>query len=395
MVPPDQLLANPLNARRHPVKQREALKSSLTEIGWVIPIIVNETTGYLVDGHARVEEALKAGVKKVPVVTVRLSPEQEKLALGVLDRITPLADYDKEVLDCLLHDISTGEASLQELISELADEYDLLSDLEEQDKGNGGDDFDSTPANGPTRCQPGDLWIIGGGHRLIIGDCTERATINRLMQGEMADAVITDPPYGMRLDADFSGMTNKPKFAQEKGVKSGRKYNNVIGDHEDYDASIVRSVMQDAKEQFWFGADYYSSSLGDTMHGGAWLVWDKRLDESSDKMFGSCFELVWSQKKHKRDILRHKWAGIFGTEHEPQRGREHPNQKPVRLIEDIINRYIDHDALIFDGYLGSGTTLIAAHRTGRRCYGCEIEPRYGDVILRRAEAEGLTVEKAG
>ncbi len=104
-------------------------------------------------------------------------------------------------------------------------------------------------------------------------------------------------------------------------------------------------------------------------------------------MFGSCFELIFSRQKHKRDIIRHKWAGVFGTEKEPQRGRVHPNQKPVALLEDLQYRYSEENALIMDLYLGSGTTIIAAERTKRRCYGCEIEPRYADVILRRWEAE--------
>jgi DNA modification methylase len=104
-------------------------------------------------------------------------------------------------------------------------------------------------------------------------------------------------------------------------------------------------------------------------------------------MFGSSFELIWSKHKHKRDILRHKWASFFGTEHEPQRGRQHPTQKPVRLLEDIIMRYTTEGQVILDPFLGSGTTLIAAQRTGRVVYGCELSPVYCDVILSRFESE--------
>jgi len=220
-------------------------------------------------------------------------------------------------------------------------------------------------------------------HRLICGDCTDEVVVAAVMGKSVPAIAINDPPYGMRLNADFSGMVNNLKFAQEKGVKSGRKYDNVIGDHEDFDATIALSFLSNTPEQFWFGADYYSSTLDDTMHEGCWLVWDKRLDESADRMFGSCFELIWSKKKHKRDILRHKWAGIFGTEKEPQRGRQHPNQKPLVLIEDLLNRYSESGQIVVDFYAGSGTTLVACERLGRKCITVEIDPRYVAVTLDR------------
>jgi len=203
------------------------------------------------------------------------------------------------------------------------------------------------------------------------------------MDGKKADVAHNDPPYGMRLDADFSGMVNHLDFANEKGVKNGNKYADVIGDHEDYNAAPVVAIFSEVKEQFWWGADYYSATLGNTMHEGAWLIWDKRLDESADKMYGSCFEMLWSKQKHKRDILRHKWAGIFGTEHEPQRGRMHPNQKPVELYDDLLTRYSDDGAIVADCYAGSGTTLIACERLGRKCRAVEISPAYVAVAIER------------
>jgi len=99
-------------------------------------------------------------------------------------------------------------------------------------------------------------------------------------------------------------------------------------------------------------------------------------------MFGSCFELIWARKRCKRDIIRIKWAGIFGTEKEPQRGRQHPNQKPVELL---VNIAIRTEGIIVDPFLGSGTTIIAAEKIGRTCYGLEITPKYCDVIVQRWE----------
>lgn len=133
LVPPDQLLAHPLNARRHPAAQRETLRASLRQLGWIAPVVVNLTTGHVVDGHARVEEALSAGAEVVPVVEVELTPEQEALALAVYDPITSQAIYDREALDSLLREVSTDEQALAGLLADLAQtaglEYDAPPDV--------------------------------------------------------------------------------------------------------------------------------------------------------------------------------------------------------------------------------------------------------------------------
>lgn len=236
------------------------------------------------------------------------------------------------------------------------------------------------------RVQPGDIWQMGP-HRLLCGDATLADNVALLMDGAKASMLLTDPPYGMRLDTDFSSMKGSRPFMLEKGVTGGRRYAHVVGDHGDFSAQPIVKMFHAVPEQFWFGADYYAVTLGDTMHSGSWLIWDKRCNERFDRMYGSCFEMIWSRKRHKRDILRHVWAGIFGTEKEPQRGRVHPTQKPVALFEDILTRYSKPQMLVVDPYLGSGTTLIACERTGRTCYGVEIEPQYCDIILARWEHE--------
>jgi hypothetical protein len=117
LVPPDQLLANPRNPRRHPNVQRDALRASLRELGWVLPVLQNVRTGHLIDGHARIEEALSAGVPEVPVIDVDLSPEQEAMALATLDPIAAMASRDREALDLLLREIDTGEQALMDLLA--------------------------------------------------------------------------------------------------------------------------------------------------------------------------------------------------------------------------------------------------------------------------------------
>jgi DNA modification methylase len=375
---PDQLLANPLNFRIHPKPQQDALSGALTEVGWLAPVIVNETTGHVIDGHLRVELAISRNEPSVPVAYVTLSEDEERLALATFDPIGALAVQDQDKLDELLAGLNADDQHLVQFLATLRTEPPRM--LNE-------DDADLTPPAVPIT-KPGDLWLMGQ-HRLLCGDSTKREDVEWLLAGAKPGLLIADPPYGMRLDADFSGMKSGLRFAQDKGMHGGRAYPQVTGDDQDFDAQPVLRHLGIVPEQFWFGADYYAATLPDTQHAGAWLVWDKRLDETADRMYGSCFELIWSSRRCRREMLRYKWAGVFGVEQEPDRRRHHPNQKPVALMADLIARTA---GLVVDPFAGAGAVLVAAEQEGRLCYAMEIEPAYVDVIVRRWEH--LTGQKA-
>ena len=215
----------------------------------------------------------------------------------------------------------------------------------------------------------------------MCGDSTSIDAVDKLMDGQKADMVFTDPPYGMFLDADYSSM--KSKF---KGSSGGAKYDNVKGDHEDFNPEFINTIFAAfgyCKEILLWGADYYADLLQDR-NAGSWVVWDKRGDESADKMFGSTFELCWSKARHKRMLARVKWAGIFGTEREHDKKRCHPTQKPVDLVTWFFDYYSMQDKkLIVDLFGGSGSTLIACEKTNRDCCMMELDPKYCDVIIKR------------
>ena len=142
---PENLLAHPLNARRHPPVQRDALRASLKEVGWIAPVIVNETTGHVVDGHARVEEAISNGIKEIPVVYVKLSEQEEANALATFDPITTLATYDQEILLLLAEETEFETEELSNLLQGIIDND--LGDL----VGNNEDiDFSDADKNGRT-----------------------------------------------------------------------------------------------------------------------------------------------------------------------------------------------------------------------------------------------------
>jgi len=224
-------------------------------------------------------------------------------------------------------------------------------------------------------------------HKILCGDATKKEDVERLMNGQKADMVYTDPPYGMNLDTDFSDMKPESSFALEKSVKWGRKYKNVEGDSVDFNPAHIFELFSDCDEIFLWGADYYAERL-DNKNYGSWIVWDKRenADGSNlDGMYGSCFELCWSKTKHRREIARIKWAMIFGIEKEFDKKRHHPTQKPIDLACWFFERWGKDKINIVDLYLGSGSTLIACEKTNRRCFGMEIEPHYVSVIIKRWE----------
>jgi DNA modification methylase len=208
----------------------------------------------------------------------------------------------------------------------------------------------------------------------MCGDSTSAEAVERLMDGKKADMVFCDPPYGMKLDTDYSKLTSSNSFAK------GKKHSAVIGDDKEYDPTHIFDTFGYCDEILLWGADYYRRFIPD---GGSWFCWDKREGESADKGFGSNFELLWSKTPHKRYMLRYKWFGFFTAGE--KREYLHPTQKPVEMLRQVIVPYSKEVALVVDLFLGSGSTLIAAQKTGRICYGMELDPKYVDVIIKRWE----------
>ncbi|MEW8076004.1 MAG: ParB/RepB/Spo0J family partition protein, partial [Candidatus Sedimenticola endophacoides] len=172
---PDQLLANPNNWRKHPKHQQEALKGVLEDIGWIQQVIVNQTTGHLIDGHLRVELSRREGETEVPVIYVDLTEEEEKLALATIDPLSALAETDQVMLDQLIADIDTDNEQLNELLNSLS----TLELLDEPTEGLTDDD-DVPDVQNETVSREGDIWLLGD-HRLMCGDSTNLEHVDRLV----------------------------------------------------------------------------------------------------------------------------------------------------------------------------------------------------------------------
>lgn len=370
------LIPYPKNPRKND-RAVTKVASSIREFGFKVPVVIDKD-GVIVAGHTRVKAAEQLGIKEIPCIVADDLTEEQIKAFRLADNKTAeFADWDFEILAEELADINDID------MSEFGFDIDALDDEEPETEE------DETLQDAESRCRRGDLWKLGG-CRLLCGDSTDSATIDRLMDGEKADMIFTDPPYGMDLDTDFSSMTSKM-------AEGGNQYDQ--GKVDEFHPEMIDIIMTiPTKEAFLWGADYYAELLPDK-NAGSWFVWDKRgqgedeeADESSDKMYGSCFELCWSKKKHKREIARVRWAGLFGLSEEPEQKRFHPTQKPIKLVAWFLNRYSKENDIVVDLYGGSGSTLIACEQLKRRCYMCEIDEHYCDIILQRWET--LTGQEA-
>lgn len=369
----DEIKLNPDNPRTIKDDNFQKLVRSIKEfpeMAEVREVVVNKDY-MILGGNMRFQAMKEAGWKEIPVRVVDW-PEDKQKEFIIKDNISGgewnwdiLAnEWDVELLEEWGLETPEGFKDPEEIVEDEAPEVaeEVYSEL-------------------------GKIYQLGK-HRVMCGDSTDAGNVTLLMNGEKADMVFTDPPYGMKLDTDYSSLNSKLEFVKDKHLKSktGNKYDKVIGDNDDFKPELISTVFDNfgyCKEIFLWGADYYAEYLPNK-NDGSWVVWDKRLEDSADKMYGSCFELCWSKAKHKRMLARIKWAGVFGTEQEFDRKRQHPTQKPIALVNWFFDYYSLKDMnRVVDLYLGSGGVLIACEQTDRICYGMELDPKYVDVIRKR------------
>ena len=384
---------NPKNPRVIKNDKFKSLKNSIKTLPNYMklrPIILNEDMMVL-GGNMRLKASIDLGKKEIwtDMFTQADCDEMNKIAIEEKRETKTYLEYCDEII--IKDNVSAGDWEWDML----ANEWDSvqLNDFgldvweNEDDKVTEGlIEDDEIPEVKESKVKRGDIWQLGE-HRVMCGDSTSSDDVEKLMNGEKADLVFTDPPYGMNLDTDYSKMKNNSTFAKEKGVKDGKKYNKVIGDNQDFKMELITTIFKNfdyCKEIFIWGIDYFAEHIEDK-NKGSWFVWDKRVDENFDKMYGSCFELCYSKNKHKREIIRVRWASVFGTEKEFDHKRHHPTQKPILLSENFVKKYSKENNTIIDLYLGSGSTLIAAEKLNRKCYGMELDEKYCDVIINRWE----------
>lgn len=226
------------------------------------------------------------------------------------------------------------------------------------------------------RCKPGDLWALGR-HRILCADSTHLSNLHRLLGNHTVNIVFADPPYGINV-----AKTGKIG-------RSSQTYASIIGDGSTETAILtygLTSALFRNAIQLWWGANYYADALPPSR---CWIIWDK---ENGATSFADA-ELAWTNIKTSVRIFRHKWNGAVRAS-ERNQPRYHPTQKPVALPMWFYEKYGNSEDIVFDPFLGSGITILAAERVegSRRVFGSEIDPHYCDVCITRYE--DLTGNKA-
>lgn len=370
----------------------EKLKRSIDEFDCVEPLVWNQRTGNLVGGHQRLKVLIAQGAKEVDCSVVDLESERERALNLALNKIA--GDWDKAKLARLLDELAalpdfdvglTGFDTAE--ISELMDRF-LPSD-----DGEDGFDVDAELEQIDTpETQPGDLVELGP-HRLLCGDCTQPENIARLMAGSKAQLVFTDPPYAVDYRGGRVGKEWSHKIRQD-----GEQYWDTMTDGQ-YDL-LLDGALQNARDfsdekaalYLWFASAKIRNVLR-ALDTAGWqqrnlLVWVKNTFAGSlyaqyKHAYKPCF---YAFKRGKSP----RWHGPTNEttvwhHDKPSKNEGHPTVKPLPLAERAIRNSSERGQVVMDLFLGSGTTLIAAERTGRVCCGTELEPRYCDLIRKRYE----------
>jgi DNA modification methylase len=376
--PIGKLIPYARNSRTHSDEQVAQIAASIKEWGFTTAVLVDEEGG-LIAGHGRVLAARKLGIKELPVMVASGWTDAQKRAYVIADNKLALnAGWDEQMLALEFGELTDLGFDL-DLTGFTAAEIDALTPEQLEPGLTDPDDAPEAPIN-PTTV-PGDVWVLGN-HRLMCGDSTSIDAVERLMDGQKADMVFTDPPYGMFLNTNYDAMFS----GDAAHKKTGKRFNAVIGDNDDFSPDFINTVFAAfdyCKEIFLWGADYYSDLIPNRNE-GSWVVWDKRCADNMDKVVGNTFELCWSKTKHKRMVARILWSGHHGMAKDDTKKRVHPTQKPVELVVWFFDYYSMADKkIIVDLFGGSGSTLIACEKTARDCRMMELDPKYCDVIVKR------------
>ncbi len=404
---PDQLLANPLNWRVHPKHQADALEGVLRQVGWVQRVIVNRTTGNMVDGHLRAQLALRENEPTVPVLYVELTEAEERLVLATIDPIAGLAGTDQGLLDQVLAGLASENDALQALLTDLRSEEAAAS------SETGAVDDDDIPIPGERAVsRNGDVWIMGR-HRLMCGNSEAPADLEALMGGEQADLVWCDPPYNVdyedsegktlqgdnQTDAEFRQFLRNILGAAIGVTKAGGP---IYVAHADSEGLNFRAAVLEAgwllkqtivwvKDGFTLGRQDHQWQHEPILYGwkpGAAHCWYGERDKST-VLDGETPDLTTLGKPELIALInevRNSRNTTVLRYSKPRKSDLHPTMKPVALVKGQVRNSSRVGDRVLDICAGSGTTMIACEALQRRARLMEKDPIYADVIVRRWEA---------
>lgn len=403
------LKPSPRNARTHSKAQIKQIAASIKEFGFTNPVLIDENQNILA-GHGRVEAAKQLGLKDVPIVRIEHMTSEQKRAYVIADNQLALnAGWDESLLAIELSELAELSFDVSITGFEMG-EIDRLIGLLNLSKDAGEDDI-PCPDDGPAITEPGDVWEIGR-HRLICGDATEMDVYDRLMLGNKADLVFTDPPYNVQIAGNGSGLGKHKhgEFAMASGEMTEAQFEHFL---RTVFVQLVRVSHNGAIQYVCMDWRHMREVLGAA--DGIYTelknlcVWAKS-NGGMGSLYRSQHELVFVFKsgtkphinnvglgKHGRNrtnVWSYAGANAFSETRDEDLSM-HPTVKPLQLVKDALLDCSNRNDLVLDAFAGSGTTLIAAHELGRVGYGIELDPAYCDVILKRFLAKGVDAKREG
>lgn len=386
--PTDKLIPYARNSRTHNDEQIAQIVASIKEFGFTNPILIGGDD-VIIAGHGRLLAAQRMGLKEVPVIRLPHLSETQRKALVIADnKIALNAGWDEEMLALEMKELSELDFDLDILgfSEEELKELDTFGEPAPEPQTEE-DEIPELPTEAITK--PGDIWILGN-HRLLCGDTTLIDDVQKLMQNDVADMIFTDPPYNVNY-----GSTMKDSIRYHAGSLGGRKImNDNLGDgFAQFLTDALSNLML-----YCHGAAYVcmSSSELHTLYnsfinaGGKWstfIIWAKNTFTLGRADYQRQYEPIlygWQADN------KHYWCGDRNQSdvweyNKPVKNDLHPTMKPVELVERAINNSSKPGDVVLDGFGGSGSTLIAAEKAGRKARLIELDPKFCDVIVKRWE----------
>jgi DNA modification methylase len=399
--PINTLFPHPSNARTHSRHQIRQLADSIRTFGFINPVLVDHNL-MIIAGHGRVAAAKLLGMDRVPTIQLENLSEDEIRAYILADnKLAERAGWDKEILAIELQHLETLDGDLDVTITGFEiPEIDLILEGASSKEQDSEDSFETDESLQPIS-QPGDLWHLGK-HRLLCGNALESASYKTLALARRADVVFVDPPYNVPIDghATGSGSIHHREFAMASGEMNEAEYIgfltralSLVARHST--SGSVHFVCADWRhmtELLAAGKQVYTKLLNV-------CVWVKD-NAGLGSLYRSRHVLVFVYRNgkdpHRNNVQLGKfgrnrtnvweYAGINTLSRQSEEGNLlalHPTVKPVPMVADALLDSSARGEIVLDSFLGSGTTLLAAERVGRICYGIEIDPLYVDVAIRR------------
>jgi len=402
-VSPDRLRPYPGNARSHSRKQLKLIENSIKRFGFTNPILVTDDFE-VVAGHGRLQAAKSLGMRLVPVIPLSSLSEADKSALIIADnRIAELSNWDRDILAIEyqgLHDLHFDDIEVTGF--SLGEIDNILDEASEKKPVEPGPEDHLPPLIAAPVSRKGDLWILGS-HRLLCGDARSDSDYARLLEDQSADLVLTDPPFNVRVDGNVSGLgkVRHAEFAMASGEMSEAEFTAFLSTFLGFAKAHSRDgailfVFMDWRHLFELTCAGREQGLA----AKNLIVWAKD-NAGMGTFYRSKHELVFVFKngdgghintfelgqhgRYRTNVWEYAGVNTFRTGRLDELAM-HPTVKPVAMLADAIRDVTKRGAIVLDPFAGSGSTLIAAEKTGRQARCIEYEPKYCDVIVRRWQA---------